>query len=120
MSPQAQDWVDNLKPGGVSGPSSLAAERAGSPVDTDALAHHLLGPVYLERQERILKILQEDKLFSKENVMNLSRPDWYMLGPARGMCIRQLQDKHGWSFEEHAIEHHVLADSDGAGKRDPA
>jgi acyl-CoA oxidase len=110
MSPQSQSWVDNLKPGGVSGPSSLAAERAGSPVDTDAIAHHLLGPVYLERQERILRILQEDRLFSKENVMNLSRPDRFMLGLARGKRIRQLQDKHSWSFEEHELAKYLVDD----------
>lgn len=98
-----QNWVDQLKPGGPSGPSSLAAERAGSAVDTDALANHLLGTGYLERQERVLGIICQDKLFEKHAVPNLSRPDRYLLGLARGKRMRQLQDKHGWSDDDHEM-----------------
>lgn len=108
MSSQQQDWVDHLKPGGPSGPSSLAAERAQSAVDTEALSSHLLGAAYLERQERILQILQKDKLFAKEAVPNLSRPERYMLGLARGKRMRQLQDEHGWSHDEHEMAKYLV------------
>lgn len=97
------NWEDQLKPGGPSGPASLAAERSGSAVDTDALANHLLGPEYLERQERILGLLTKDKLFSKQAVPNLSRPDRYLLGLARGKRMRQLHVKHGWTDEDHEM-----------------
>jgi acyl-CoA oxidase len=110
MTPRSQEWVNELKPGGVSGPSSLAAERAASPLDTEALAVHLLGSVYLERQGRILSILQREKLFSKETILNLSRPERYMLGLARGKRIRQLQDEHGWTFDEHEQAKYLVDD----------
>lgn len=96
-----KDWVDRLVPGGPSGPQSIAAERARSAVDTDALADHIMGPEYLARQQRILDVLTKDKLFSKENVYNLSRPDRYKLGLARGKRMRQLHNALRWSDEDH-------------------
>ncbi|UPL02885.1 hypothetical protein LCI18_013819 [Fusarium solani-melongenae] len=97
------DWVERLKPAGPDGPSSLAAERAGSQVDTESLANHVLGPQYLERQQRVLDILLKDKIFSKQAIPNLSRPDRYLLGLARGKRMRQLQDKYGWDDDEHEM-----------------
>ena len=41
-----------------------------------------LTPEFLERQARILSILEKDKLFSKTAQANLSRPDRYKLGLA--------------------------------------
>ena len=97
------NWVDNLKPASPDGATSLAAERAGSNVDVDALAEHLLGSQYLEQQERIVSILQSEKLFSKAQIQNLSRPERYAVGLARGKRMRQLQIQHGWSDEEHEM-----------------
>ncbi|KAF5012777.1 hypothetical protein FDECE_1197 [Fusarium decemcellulare] len=102
------DWVDQLKPASPDGPSSLAAERAGSAVDIDALANHVLGAEYLERQQRILTILQQEKIFSKEAVPNLSRPERYVLALARGKRMRQLQEKHGWSDDEHEMAKYLV------------
>ncbi|KAI8682254.1 Acyl-coenzyme A oxidase [Fusarium keratoplasticum] len=103
-----QDWADRLKPASPDGPKSLAAERAGSTVDVDALANHILGAEYLERQERVLAILQKDKIFSKEAQPNLSRPERYMLGLARGKRMRQLQGKYGWSDDEHEMAKYLV------------
>lgn len=103
LSPPSTDWVDALKPAAPDGPSSLSAERANSDVDIDALANHVLGAEYRDRQQRVLAILQQDKIFSKENIANLSRPDRYLLGLARGKRMRQLQDKHGWTDDDHEM-----------------
>lgn len=99
----SQNWVDELKPQSPDGPTTLAAERANSCVDVKALSTHLLGKDYLDRQERVLNILKKEKLFSKEQVANLSRPERYMLALARGKRMRQLQDKHGWSDDDHEM-----------------
>lgn len=100
---QSNSWVDRLTPASPDGPSSLAAERAGSNVDVDVLSEHLMGKKYLEQRERIVAILESEKLFSKDQIPNLSRPERYVVALARGKRMRQLQDEHKWSDEEHEI-----------------
>ncbi|CAH0058043.1 unnamed protein product [Clonostachys solani] len=101
-------WVDQLKPSLPDGPSTLAHERGGSSIDVDAFAQHVLGGEYLQRQQQVLEILQKEKVFSKEKQANLSRPERYMLGLARGKRMRQLQDKHGWSDDDHEMAKYLV------------
>lgn len=102
------DFTDNLKPSSPDGPETLQKERAGSKLDSDELAKHLLSRNdFLERQKRIVPILQSDKLFSKKNQLNLSRPDRYHLGLARAKALRRLAVKHGWDDEDHRIAEYL-------------
>ncbi|KAF2491208.1 acyl-CoA oxidase [Lophium mytilinum] len=94
------DFTDALKPA-YDGAATLAGERAGSNIDADALSKHLLSrDGFLERQNRICKVLEGEKLFDKSQQMNLSRPDRYHLGLARAKAIRRLVHKHSWDHED--------------------
>lgn len=104
------NWVDELKPAEPNGADTITAERARSNIDVELLSEHLLGREFLERQARILPLLENQKLFSKEQVSNLSRPDRYFLGLARGKKIRQMKDKYMWDDEDHEMAKYLIDD----------
>ncbi|KAL4888858.1 acyl-CoA dehydrogenase/oxidase C-terminal [Aspergillus ambiguus] len=103
-------WVDLLRPAAPDGTTTIAAERARSNIDPEPLSRYLLGDEFLERQKRILPLLQQDPLFSKATQANLSRPDRYMLGLARSKRMRQMADKYNWDDEDYEIGKYLLDD----------
>lgn len=104
------DWSLELKPSAsADGASIIASERARSNINVEKLSEHLFGKAYLERQNRVVSILSKEKVFSKAQQANLSRPDRYALGLARGKRMRQLMDEHQWQ-EEDLLMAEYLAD----------
>lgn len=68
------DFTSSLKPA-QDGSRILAAERSRSKISVEELSRHLLSRNdFLERQTRIVQVLEKDKLFSKKQQANLSRP----------------------------------------------
>lgn len=100
------DFTDHLKPA-YNGTAALQAERDGSSVDVAELTRHLLGrDGFLERQEKVLQVLKKEMLFSKDQQLNLSRPERYHLGLARAKAIQRLIRRECWSQEEsHMAEY---------------
>ncbi|KAH7548928.1 hypothetical protein BM1_10701 [Bipolaris maydis] len=102
------DFTNNLKPL-YDGTATLQAERDGSRIDVDQLAHHLLGrDGFLEQQQKILAILSKEKLFQKDQQLNLSRPDRYHLGLARAKAIQRLKRQHGWDHEDCKMAEYLV------------
>ena len=102
------DFPDNLKPL-YDGTATLQAERDGSPIDADQLAHHLLGrDGFLERQKKVLAVLSKEKLFQKDQQLNLSRPDRYQLGLARAKAIQRLKRQQGWDDEDCKMAEYLI------------
>jgi acyl-CoA oxidase len=100
------DFVDHLVPAEPRGPDTLAKERAQSSLPVKELANHLLdsdGSGFLERQERILRVVEKEKLFSKKNNLNLSRPDRYKVALARAKLVKRLAVRLGWDPEDHKM-----------------
>lgn len=99
------DFTASLRPASQSdGAATLARERAQSIIPVEDLAKHLLSrDDFLNRQGRILKVLQREPLLSKTNQMNLSRPDRYQLGLARAKLLRRLTIKHSWDHEDYKV-----------------
>ena len=97
------DFTDNLKPSEPRGPDILAKERSQSSLPVHELAGHLFPDGFLHRQERIVKELLKHKLFSKQNQLNLARPDRYKLGLARAKLTRRIAAKHNWDDEDHQM-----------------
>lgn len=98
------DFTGKLQPAQPTGPDTLANERAQSALPVKELANHLLSEGgFLQRQDRILKELEKEKLFSKRTQQNLSRPDRYKLGLARAKLLRRMSDKLGWDFEDYKM-----------------
>lgn len=104
------DFTAYLKPAGPGGDVVISRERAKSSLPVEALSKYLLGDGFLVVQYRLLAILQNDKLFSKTNQMNLSRPERYMLGLARAKKLRRLADQYLWSDEEYELAKYLVDD----------
>lgn len=94
------DFTDKLKPKEPSGPSSLAKERVSSCVPVKDLSRHLFPDGFLERQARVLKDLEKERLVSKATQLNLSRPDRYKLGLARAKLLRRKVNELKWDGED--------------------
>jgi acyl-CoA oxidase len=102
------DFTDNLKPL-YDGIATLQSERDGSRIDVDELAHHLLGrDDFLERQKKVLTVLGKEKLFQKDQQLNLSRPDRYHLGLARAKAIQRLKRQQGWDDEDCKMAEYLV------------
>ena len=105
------DWSKDLKPAAsADGAAILSRERQKSDVDVEKLSESLFGKAYLERQRRIVEILGKEKVFSKATQANLSRPDRYALGLARGKRMRQLMNEHRWSEEDLLMAEYLIDD----------
>jgi hypothetical protein len=75
-SPRMPDFTEKLQPASPTGPDTLSFERNRSDVPIDELSQHLLSRNdFLQRQARILPILQEDPLFNKLKQANLSNTE---------------------------------------------
>lgn len=103
------DFTDNLRPAAPDGPEVLAGERSRSDLNVDQLAQHLLfRNGFLNRQKRIVPILQSYPVFSKKNQLNLARPDRYHLGLARAKALRRLSIRHGWDSEDFKMAEYLV------------
>jgi acyl-CoA oxidase len=101
------DFTDQLKPA-HDGTSTLQAERSGSAVNVTEFARHLLArDGFLERQEKVLKVLRKDKLFNKDQQLNLSRPERYHLGLARAKAIQRIFRREGWDHEDYQMAEYL-------------
>jgi len=97
------DFTDSLRPR-YDGTATLQAEREASDIHVDGLASHLLArDGFLERQEKVLRVLSRDKLFDKDQQMNLSRPERYHLGLARAKAIVRIMKREGWDHNDYKM-----------------
>ncbi|TPX08498.1 uncharacterized protein E0L32_009985 [Thyridium curvatum] len=98
-----------LPPAGPKGLSILDSERMQSGIDTDNLAHHLLGcDGFRDRQKRILTVLEQHPLFCKRTTLHLSRVERFHLGLARAKELRRLSRRFGWSNEDDRMAEYLL------------
>jgi acyl-CoA oxidase len=103
------DFTDRLRPADPQGPSILAQERSSSQVNTDQLANHLLSRNdFLNRQQKILSILEPIPIFCKKNQLNMARPDRYHLSLARSKMLRRLSLKHGWDRDDYLMADYLM------------
>ncbi len=105
------DFTDALQPHpDANGAKMISKERQRSAIDIDELSTHLFGTTYLQRQQNVLNILKPERILSKDNQANLSRPDRYKLGLARGKRMRQLMDIHGWNEADLLMAEYLVDD----------
>ncbi|KAF2399459.1 acyl-CoA oxidase [Trichodelitschia bisporula] len=101
------DFTDNLKPKD-DGSAILKAERDRSPISTEELSRHLFSKNgFLERQQRVLRVLEKEPLFQKKQQLNLARPDRYHLGLARAKALRRFVVREGWDVEDYRMAEYL-------------
>lgn len=105
------DFTQKLRPGKPDGPSTLLQQRTQSNISVDELAHHLLSyDGFLDRQLRILPLLEQEPLFNKMNQANLSRIEVFKLALARAKRLRRLVDENGWDIYDYKMAETLIDD----------
>jgi acyl-CoA oxidase len=109
MAPTPQ-WVKDLKPSPPQGGDLLKAEYAKSKISVEKLSNFLFTKEVLDRQQRILKILQADKIFDKSQNYFDGRVDRFQTSLARAKRLRQLQVKHSWGEDEYRVANDLISE----------
>jgi len=108
MSPP--QWVKDLKPSEPQGSALITAEREKSKLSVEKLSNFLFTREVLERQERILKILEADKVFDKSQNYFDGRVDKFKTALARAKRLRQLQVKHNWNQDDYVCANELVSE----------
>ncbi|OAL30944.1 hypothetical protein AYO20_08529 [Fonsecaea nubica] len=108
--PTNPEWVKALKPSGPQGSELLSQERAKSSLDIDQLADFMFTRENLERNERILRILQADPVFDKSQNYFRGRISRIEAALARGKRLHQLEVKHKWSRDEYQTANDLISE----------
>lgn len=110
MPPPNPDWVKALVPSGPHGPELLEQERSKSDVNVNQLAEFLHTSQVLERNAKILEILQAHPVFDKSQNYFNGRIDKIKAALARAKALRQLSIKHQWSQEEYTAANDLISE----------
>ncbi|KIX95112.1 uncharacterized protein Z520_09028 [Fonsecaea multimorphosa CBS 102226] len=108
--PNNPEWVKALKPSGPQGSELLSQERAKSNLNVDQLADFMFTREILERNERILKILQADPVFDKSQNYFRGRISRIEAALARGKRLQQLQVKYKWTRDEYQTASDLISE----------
>lgn len=103
-------WVKDLIPSPPQGTDLLKAERAKSNLDVEKLSNFMFTKEVLERRDRILKILQAEKVFYKSNNYFDGREDRFERALARAKRLRQLQVKHSWNQDDYITANDLVSE----------
>ncbi|EXJ59288.1 acyl-CoA oxidase [Cladophialophora yegresii CBS 114405] len=108
--PSNPEWVKALKPSGPQGSELLQQERAKSSLNVDQLADFMFTREILQRNERILNILQADPVFDKSQNYFRGRTSRIEAALARGKRLQQLQMQHKWTKEEYQAANELISE----------
>lgn len=103
-------WVKNLKPAGPQGTELLQQERNKSSVDVEQLSNFLFTKDGLARKQRVLEILQNDKVFDKSQNYFAGRVDRFETALARAKKLRQLHIKHNFSQDDKMVANELISE----------
>ncbi|KAI9155698.1 Peroxisomal acyl-coenzyme A oxidase 1 [Paramyrothecium foliicola] len=110
MPPPNPDWVKALKPSGPQGSELLEQERAKSNLNVDQLAAFLFTQDVLDRNAKILEILQAEPVFDKSQNYFRGRTDRIEAALARAKALRRLSVKHNWSQEDYQAANELISE----------
>lgn len=109
MSPTPQ-WVKDLKPAPPQGTDLIKAERETSKLSVDRLSQFLFTKEAIDRQARVLKILESEKVFDKSQNYFDGRIDRFKTALARAKRLRQLQIQHNWDQDEYYCANDLISE----------
>jgi acyl-CoA oxidase len=90
-TPKTQIKFPDLPVPSPGGSEILARERSKATFDSDELARYIHGDEYLERQDRLLRILENEPLFDKSNVYYQSRGEKFRASMAKSKRMIQVR-----------------------------
>ena len=118
MPPPNPEWVNRLQPSGPQGSELLAHERAKSNIDVEKLAEFLFTKEVLDRRQRILSILQSEKIFDKSQNYFDGRVDRIQKALAKAKRMRQLSEKYNWSDDDYLVANELISEPTPYGLHD--
>ena len=107
MAPQ---WVKKLTPSGPQGSELLEQERASSSISVQRLSEFLFTKEILNRQDKLLNILQGEKVFDKSQNYFAGREARFETALARAKKLRLLAVQHRWSNEEYVMASELISE----------
>ena len=106
----APSWVEKLAPSGPQGSELLKQERAQSNVPVEKLSEFLFTRKALDRRDRILEVLQSEKVFDKSNNYFDGRVERFQTALARAKRLQQITEKHKWSNDEFMVANELISE----------
>ncbi|PKS08737.1 hypothetical protein jhhlp_004790 [Lomentospora prolificans] len=110
MPPPNPDWVKALKPSGPQGSELLEQERQKSNINVDQLSAFMFTSEVLERNAKILEILQADPIFDKSQNYFRGRTERIEAALARAKRLRQLSVEHNWTRAEYETANDLIGE----------
>ncbi|BFZ55957.1 hypothetical protein PYCC9005_002998 [Savitreella phatthalungensis] len=93
----------NLPLAKPSGPEALQTERSKATFSPDELAKYIHGQTWLDRQARILSVLEKEPIFNKSVNYYQGRSDRLKRALERGKRATQLAKELKWDFDDIAM-----------------
>ncbi|KAF9578212.1 hypothetical protein BGW38_006109, partial [Lunasporangiospora selenospora] len=90
----------NLPPSGPQGSELLAQERSRTTFDVHELSNYLYGEEYLERQEKMLNLIENEPAFDKSNRYFQGRTESFLAGMKKEHALVKLSQEQKWTQEE--------------------
>lgn len=109
MSP-TPTWVKELKPASPQGTELLQKERDQSNLNIEGLSNFLFTKEVLDRQERVLKDLQAEKIFDKSQNYFDGRVDRWKTSLARAKRLQQMTTEKKWSFDDFMMANSLISE----------
>ncbi|KKZ61749.1 acyl-CoA oxidase [[Emmonsia] crescens] len=104
------EWVKALKPTGPQGSELLQQERDNSNISVDKLAELLHTKEVLNRQEKILAVMEKDSVFDKSQILSMGRVERLKASLGKAKRIQQLRKQHNWTYDEFITANDLLSE----------
>ncbi|KAF9931001.1 hypothetical protein FBU30_011006 [Linnemannia zychae] len=91
----------SLPPSEPQGKDLLAQERAKTTFSVHEVSTFLYGELYLERQERLLSLIENEPAFDKSNRYFRGRKERFAAALRKDHALVKLSQKHQWTPEEY-------------------
>lgn len=106
--PVQVDIPSHLSVPGTSGGRLLEIERSKASFSSKDLARFLLGQEELDRQARLLAIIEAEPAFRKAHLAYLSRTDRFAAGVAKEKRFVQLAREHQWDDKDATMAEELI------------
>lgn len=110
MAAPVPEWVRKLKPQEPQGVDLLKQERSSSNIDVSKLSEFLFTKEALERKQKILKVLQSEKVFDKNQDYFDGRVDKWEKALARSKRLTTIALKNKWTDLERRVANDLISE----------
>ncbi|KAK2750817.1 fatty-acyl coenzyme A oxidase [Onygenales sp. PD_40] len=104
------EWVKALKPTGPQGSELLQQERDSSNISVEKLSELIHTKAVLDRQEKILAVMKEEKVFDKSQILSMGRVERLKASLGKAKRLQQLRQQYNWTYEDFVMANDLLSE----------